>query len=331
MTKIENFKNFIGVDVSKKTLDFCVIVNEKQSHYVIENNRKQIKTKFAQLKKECKIEFHNTLICVDLTGDYTNLILDYLSEFGANIWLEMPIKIKQSSGLNRLKTDKIDSMIIANYAKRFKDKFIPWKKPRKQIYQLKKLYYLREKVIKSIVQYKSTINEYDYIIDNDVKKIQQRTFKTIVNTLTKEKIKIEEEIKAIIKADDKLNHIFKIVTSVIGVGFVAALDMIISTNEFETIKCPKKYACYSGIAPFEQSSGTALYKSRISHMANKNSKKALHLGAMSAIVKPGELKEYYYRKLSEGKPKMSALNAVRNKIVLRVFSCIKNNKIYIPN
>jgi len=47
--------------------------------------------------------------------------------------------------------------------------------------------------------------------------------------------------------------------------------------------------------------------------------------------KDGELREYYLRKVAEGKNKMSVLNAIRGKIVLRIFAVIKNNRLYEKN
>jgi hypothetical protein len=47
--------------------------------------------------------------------------------------------------------------------------------------------------------------------------------------------------------------------------------------------------------------------------------------------KSGELHEYYMRKVSQGKNKMLVLNAVRAKLVLRMFAVIKFNKVYEPN
>lgn len=63
-------------------------------------------------------------------------------------------------------------------------------------------------------------------------------------------------------------------------------------------------------------------------MANMTMKKLLHLAAMAAIQCCEELKSYYQRKLEAGKNKMSALNAVRNKLVARVFACIKSGRKY---
>lgn len=81
--------------------------------------------------------------------------------------------------------------------------------------------------------------------------------------------------------------------------------MILNTNEFKNISEPKKYACYSGVVPFEHRSGSSVRgRSRVSHFANKNSKRLLHMAAMSIIRSRGQLKTYWLRKLEEGKHKM---------------------------
>ncbi|GAL73271.1 mobile element protein [Jejuia pallidilutea] len=55
------------------------------------------------------------------------------------------------------------------------------------------------------------------------------------------------------------------------------------------------------------------------------------MAALSSIRIKGEIQDFYHRKIKEGKNKMSILNAIRNKIVLRVFACVKNNRMYQKN
>ena len=43
------------------------------------------------------------------------------------------------------------------------------------------------------------------------------------------------------------------------------------------------------------------------------------------------IKEYYKRKVEQGKNKMSVLNAVRNKIIQRVFACVKQDRFFEKN
>ena len=57
-------------------------------------------------------------------------------------------------------------------------------------------------------------------------------------------------------------------------------------------------------------------------------KQLLHLSALSATIMKGELNDYYKRKVAEGKNKMLVLNNIRNKIVLRIFACVKENRKY---
>lgn len=66
-------------------------------------------------------------------------------------------------------------------------------------------------------------------------------------------------------------------------------------------------------------------------MANKDLKKLLHLGAVSAISHYTEFRDYYDKKVKEGKHKLSAINAVRSKIVLRAVAVINKPAAYVDN
>ena len=105
--------------------------------------------------------------------------------------------------------------------------------------------------------------------------------------------------------------------------------MILATNEFKAIDDPKKLACHAGVAPFEHSSGSSVRgKTRVNHHARKLLKTLLHLAAMSALQVKGELREYYLRKVAEGKNKMLIINALRNKLIHRVYAVVKRGEKY---
>ncbi|RYF13413.1 MAG: IS110 family transposase [Flavobacteriales bacterium] len=121
----------------------------------------------------------------------------------------------------------------------------------------------------------------------------------------------------------------KLITSVPGVGPVTGLQIIVSTNEFKSISDSRKLACYSGVAPFEHMSGSSVKRvTRVSNMSNKRLKTLLHTCALSAKRYVPELKGYYDRKVGEGKHKMSVINAIRFKIIGRIFACINNDRLY---
>ncbi|MGM9478003.1 transposase [Pedobacter sp. GSP4] len=141
---------------------------------------------------------------------------------------------------------------------------------------------------------------------------------------------MEKRIEACWSTDERLAGLMTLIQSVVGIGPVTALEIIIATNEFININNPRAFASYSGVAPFNYQSGTSVKKrARISGIANKKIKSLLHLSAMSAVRHIPDIREYWKRKTTvEGKNKMSVLNAVRFKMICRIFACVRDNRPY---
>src|SRR5687768_6943916 len=119
-----------------------------------------------------------------------------------------------------------------------------------------------------------------------LEKTISKSLKAIENDIKQ----IEQKITAMIKKDESLNHLFKLVTSVVGIGFVTATNLIIHTNEFTVMNDQRKLSCFCGVAPFTHQSGTSIRgKTRVSHMANKKLKTNLHMASLTAVKLDPEL------------------------------------------
>ena len=140
---------------------------------------------------------------------------------------------------------------------------------------------------------------------------------------------IEEQIKDLIKSDETMKKNFDLATSVKGVGLVIAAFMLVTTNNFTGFENGRKYACYSGIAPFENTSGKYKGKTKVSHLANKRMKTLLSNGANSARQWDPELRVYYDRKIQEGKEHNLVINSIKCKLVNRVFAVVKRQTPYV--
>jgi transposase len=322
--------NFIGIDVSKLTLDFSLVKDGKQIlHEKVPNESKSIMRTIRKFIQQGEGTYEDTVFCMEHTGIYNSKLVKCLHQFNALIWIESGVQIKLSQGATRGKNDKVDSLRIALYAYVNKHKIKLWKPRREVVSKLSDLLALRTRLIKAKNSLEVPLKEHKSFSDKSTYNLLKKNSMPAVNSLVKQIEKTEAEIKSIIKEDEALKQLFQNICSVDGVGMITAVHIIVSTNEFIWINDPRKFACYSGVVPFQHSSGTSIRgKNRVSHRANKTIKCILHLSAMSAVSKKGELQNYYKRKVAEGKNKMSALNAVRNKIIHRVFACVRDNRAY---
>lgn len=323
-------KYYIGVDVSKETLDFALSEAGKViAHCTIGNSTKQIEKLFKQWKKELKFKEDQVLVCMEHTGVYCYPLIDFLQTTKSRICIENAYNIKYSQGLQRGKNDKIDAGRIALFAWKNRESLQQWKGPKPLIKRLKYLLMSRKGLINAKKRIQLSVKETGRFIEKDLAKEMENNCSKSLIAIEKDIKEIEFKMLSIIKQDQELEKMFKILISIEGIGKITAAMFLVNTNGFTSFTEGKKFACYAGVVPFEHSSGKSVRgKTKVSHFANKEMKSALHLCAITLVKSKGDMGEYYRRKVAEGKNKMSVLNALRNKIVLRTFACIKNDKLY---
>jgi transposase len=321
---------FIGIDVSKDELDYAVMQGSKLLFHVERNNRPDdILQMVNELKLLPKFTITKSLFCMEHTGLYCNHLLSILKKVKANIVIENALQIKNSMGLLRGKHDKIDSIRIANYAYTNREKLRLKAQKRIIINELSTLLSLRNRLMAVEVALKTPIKEQHSFVKQEFHRKNVAACKNSIEAIKNDLSAIEKSIEALVESDSYLKRLLEIITSIPFIGKITAFHVIISTNEFKDINCPKKFACFCGVAPFPKESGKIAGKARISHIANKKIKSLLHICALGASRYDAELKQYYERKVSEGKAKMAVLNALRYKLIQRIFACVKQDRLFI--
>lgn len=316
---------FIGIDVSNKTLDICIKENNNSTFYTIENSILSCKKFFNKFKKSSCF----TYIAMENTGRYNYNLYEALEQFSFLVYVINPIHMKKSLGLVRGKSDQIDAERIVYFIEKNHMDLPQWQPNTLAIKKLKVLQTERKHRIK--IKSGLLKQQCDYKLmksmkmDKELLKLNQ----SLISNIDKQLKIIEHKIELIIQEDQKLQDQSNRLRTIPGVGKVLTWMMITKTQGFCRINNPRKMACYAGVVPFDHQSGTSLrFKPKVSIFADKELKKVLHLAAMSAIRLDNELRVYYLRKVEEGKNKMSILNAIRNKIIHRIFALINNETIY---
>lgn len=318
-------KDFFGIDIAQEKFD--VFHYSSNSWKEFRNNKKGFKSLLSWSGKIADNEIH---ICFENTGLYSQPLAVYLWDKGIPFYQVPALEIKRSLGIRRGKSDKLDAKVIAAYAYKNREELKPTEIAEKSFRKLKRLVNLRNKLNKQQAGYRAAIKaakSHDPdISDNKVLLEVQEEMLEKLN----EKIKqVEKEISEIIKQNDKVQKQYKMITSVNGLGPVAAWYTIAYTEGFRKIKKGRKFSCYIGVAPFEESSGKSNKGSRVSHLAQKKIKAIFHMAAMSAVKHNKELRAYKQKRDEKGKNEMSTLNIIRNKLISRAFAAVKRGKPYV--
>jgi transposase len=326
---------FVGIDVSKQTIDVAFIMQhdlqKTQPLWKIFSNNEHGLHQMKVWLQGNHVPFNeDTLFVIENTGLYHRLLVNFCNRHQLQLCIENGAQVKWSLGIARGKSDKVDSRRLAVYAIRFADRLKPSPVLHQSIQAIKDLITLRNR---HIVQKSS--------LQTHLKELKATTDAKAVNELLKIHAPLITALKAVIKktetaiakkihANELTKKQYLLLLSIPCIGPVTASYLIACTNAFTTCSSGKQLACYCGVVPFEYQSGISIKgKHHVHKMANKNLKALLHLCALSSIKYVEEIRNYFIRKVEEGKHKMSIVNAIRNKLVLRVFAVIRNDKPFV--
>lgn len=325
-------KYVIGVDISKKKVDIAImnmsyeVVQEK----IVENTEAKLLKFFGQLMQKLETTAVEFLVCCEQTGIYTKPIQKACAGAQLPLWVETAFKIKKASSDFRGKSDKKDAIRIAEYAWRYSDKKRLYTEPASENNDLQTLLNARETILLQITQLQQQLSE-SKAFDKEKHALLKACFHKPISAMKKQLCVIEKKISELVNQVPEIKKNLTLLKSIPGIGPQNALQFIVYTRNFTAFQNVKHLACYAGVAPFPNESGTVIKKARISGFANKKLKKLLHMAAMASIRAAGELKDYFIRKVKEGKNKMLVLNNIRNKLIKRMFAVIKRETPFVSN
>jgi len=159
-------------------------------------------------------------------------------------------------------------------------------------------------------------------IDTILKRRTKRALRRLLD-LRKEIKETEEEIAMLL---DENNYTLSTAS---GCGTVIAAEIIGEIKNINRFHSPGALAKYAGCAPREHSSGKTV-RWRKTRSGNRRLNRAFHRMALSQISRSGNkmAKEYFQRKISEGKTKTQALVCLRRQLVNVVWMMMKHNTQY---
>ena len=321
-------KDTVGIDMSKLTFDATIHSSQVENQF--DNDEKGYKKLIDWAYKNSDLPKENIIFVFEHTGLYSHSLSVYLASKNIPFLLVPGLEIKQSIGMVRGKSDKADAKKIAKYGYRMRDEITPTVLLREEEQSLKRLLSLRQRLVKQRAGFKSSLKEQKRVLARKFNETLFSTQEKMIKYLTKQIKQVEKEMMDILKSNESILNNYKLVTSINGIGPQTALFVIAYTANFTKFKNHRKFASYTGIAPFQNQSGTSIRgKTKVSDLANKKIKSLLDLCAKSSIQHNPEMKIYYEKRVASGKNKMSTINIIRNKLVARMFAVVNRNEPYV--
>ena len=272
------------------------------------------------------------MLVIENTGIYHRRLWRYCSEHSLPIHIGNAAHIKWSFGIARGKNDVIDSKRLCDYAYKQAEDLKATAALDPIYLKLKDLMTSRSMLQRQLNAIKVYLKELKNSNDKDIQQVMEKVNEAALKGLEKSMKKIDELIAALIKETERIDKNYQLLNTIPGIGNVIAASLICCTNNFAGKPSGKQLASYAGVVPFAQTSGSSVKgRNKVHPMANKELKAILHMAALSCIRNYPEFREYYDRKIAEGKHSRSVLNAIKNKLLLRVVAVIKKQQPYVDN
>ncbi|MEE3496157.1 MAG: transposase, partial [Butyrivibrio sp.] len=244
------------------------------------------------------------------------------------------LSIKRSSALQRVKSDKADSGIIAEYAMRNYDQMRLYKPLGRNLERLREVFLYRHNLVKLKVCMTLRKGEKQLTQEkSDISRFMTMSSKHLISEFNKKIAECDKRIQQIIDEDEELQRNFEIITSVPGVGAQNAVCLMVYTDNFSRFDYDsRKIACYYGVAPFGRQSGTSVNTpAHVSPFANKLIKALLTQAALASVNFCPQMAIYHHRLLEAGKKKPVAVNNVKNKLLHIVTAMVRKGEKYNPD
>lgn len=300
---------FVGVDVSKLTLDFdCLPVSAPQQ---FSNDAVGIAALVALLQNS-GVE----RIVIEATGGWETPGVSALAVAKLPVVVVNPKQVRDFAKAmgHFAKTDKLDARVLALFGERLQPalRALPDEAQR----TLADLLGRRNQLVAMRAQEKTRLATVPAVARKDVEQH--------IAWLSKRIAKVEGDLGNRLKKSPVWCHKATLLDSVPGVGEVTTFSLLADLPELGTLN-RQKISALVGVAPFPDDSGKRQGK-RYIRGGRAEVRCALYMATLSAITHNPPIKALYERLTQAGKPFKLAMTACMRKLLTILNAILKNNQ-----
>lgn len=310
---ISTKKIFVGIDVSKATLD--VYRPDTQELRKIANTDDDIQELCAQLQNQRR----QVLVVLEGTGGYEYLLLKYLASHQLAAAVINPKRVRDFAkgiGLDA-KTDPIDAKVLSRYG----EVVIPKPIATKSDHELKHsaLVARRSQLLELINQENNRLKQ---SWDDEAK----QSIRDVLEMLKEQLKSVDSRLAQMLAADTLNERKIEILQSVKGVGVVTVSTLIAELPELGKLN-RGEVAKLVGVAPINRDSGSKSGK-RFIGGGRGQVRRVLYMATIVAIRYNDTIRAFYAHLKSKGKESKVAIVACMRKLVTILNALVKSNQTW---
>lgn len=301
---------YIGMDVSKATLDICVSDGETWQAANDDSAMETLCTRIAAL--------HPTLIVLEATGGYELRAAAALAAAGLPAAVVNPRQVRSyARSVGQLaKTDRIDARILARFAAAVQPEARPL--PDAETREIEALITRRRQLVAMITAEENRLSA--------APNITRKEIKTHIGWLRRQLAKINQTIDDSVRRSPIWRAKDDLLQSVPGIGTTTSSTLLAMLPELGTLT-GKQIAALVGVAPFNRDSGT--FRGRRTVWGGRaRVRAALYMAALVGTRHNPILKDFYERLRAAGKPAKVALVACMRKLLIVVNAMVRSGRAW---
>jgi transposase len=317
-----NIRNYVGIDISQDSFDYYFLSSQGTVMRGKSSYQDEDLLGFIPLLES------NAHLVMEATGIYHLRLAVFLYERGFQVSVINPLVIKRYSQMSlcRSKTDRLDALLIYNYAiTMHPESWIPESPYLARMQQLVACQRL-------LIKHRTAFNNHLLGLGK-CPLVSQTSISILENqilTINQSIDQIQRELYQMIET--YYTQEYDSMISIPGIGKKTAITLLTMVKGFDDFATAKQVCSYFGLYPRIYQSGSSVHpKIRICKMGMGYVRQLLYMCARSASKYNKVCKELYERLLAKGKPKKVALIAVANKLIKQVFAIVTKKQIYNEN
>jgi transposase len=314
---------FVGIDVSKNTLDAALLKEGKPRHKVFANSAAGHGQLLAWLNDNSAATVH---VCLEATGTWADAIALALHEAGHQVSVVNPALIRAfgQSQLKRTKTDKADAQLIARFCQMHQPP--AWSPPAPEMRELQALV----RRLESLEEMR--LMEENRLTSGVTCAVVQASLEEHIGYLQEQIEKTRRQITDHIDQNPDLKQQAELLDSIPGIGAATAALLLAELGDISHFDNARQVAAFAGLVPRIRESGSSVRsKPRLSKVGSSRLRKAMYFPAVTALRFNPLIKAMGLRLSAAGKNKMLILGAAMRKLLHIAYGVLKSRQPFDPD